>query len=34
MLALSQSDHPAVKPFFTGHRARSVQEQHINPHHT
>jgi len=34
MLALSKSDHPAVKPFFTGHRARAVQEQHINAHHT
>ncbi|MDO8960603.1 MAG: ATP-binding cassette domain-containing protein [Methylophilus sp.] len=33
MLALSKSNHPAVKPFFTGHRARAVQEQQIHAHH-
>lgn len=34
MLALSKSDNPAVKPFFTGSRARSVQAQIINQHET
>ncbi len=34
MLALSKSENPAVKPFFTGHRARSVQTHHFKEHET